>query len=213
MRPDWNAAEWQQAEIAGITHFHPESSRHRPETKARICYHQKGINLLFTVLDRYVRCRHTAYNAKVNEDSCVEWFIQPPGSKGYYNIEMNCIGTLHVNFILDPERDEHGKRKDVRKIPPAHARQIRIRSSLTADTVPEESNGEVRWCLAAHIPFSFFSLYSPLQVIDNTVWKGNLYKCGDKTAYPHWAAWNPVRTLNFHQPACFGTFVFSPRRL
>ena len=39
-------------------------------------------------------------------------------------------------------------------------------------------------------------------------WRGNLYKCGDRTSHPHWAAWSPVDELNFHLPRCFGTLRF-----
>ena len=37
----------------------------------------------------------------------------------------------------------------------------------------------------------------------------NLYKCGDKTAHPHFLSWAPIQEVEpaFHRPQFFGTFV------
>ena len=39
--------------------------------------------------------------------------------------------------------------------------------------------------------------------------QGNLYKCGDKTAWPHFLSWAPIGTPapDFHCPAYFGEFL------
>ena len=203
----WESPAWGRTGIARIDHFHPQSTAHRPVSEVKICYNDAAIHMLYRVRDRDIRCRHTAYNAKVHEDSCVEWFIRPPDAEGYYNIEINCGGTLHVNYIVDPERDAEGKRKDLRRIPREVAEQIGIRADTGAGP-GAEVRGPVTWKLAVRIPFGFFTYYTPLKTVDDTKWQGNLYKCGDKTSHPHWASWNPVRELNFHQPACFGEFHF-----
>ena len=38
--------------------------------------------------------------------------------------------------------------------------------------------------------------------------RGNIYKCGDKTAHPHFLSWAPVGTPSpdFHRPEYFGEF-------
>ncbi|MCD4681434.1 MAG: carbohydrate-binding family 9-like protein [Bacteroidales bacterium] len=204
---DWNSPLWENVPIAKINKFHTSSSEHRPETQVKIQYNDHGIFLLYKVKDRYVRSIYTDYNSKVNEDSCVEWFIQPPESKGYYNFELNAGGTLHVNYIVDPERDSRGQRKDIRSIPEQHSKQIKILSSLPRVVDPEIKE-ETTWFLAFNIPFSFFELYTPIKKINSSIWQGNLYKCGDKTSHPHWAVWSPVEKLNFHQPKHFGKFIF-----
>ncbi|MBW6457534.1 MAG: carbohydrate-binding family 9-like protein [FCB group bacterium] len=204
---NWNDPVWGEAEVAEILYFHPRGSSHHPRTGIKIAYNQIGIFILFRVMDRYVRSVHTEYNAKVHEDSCVEWFFQPPGAEGYYNFEMNAGGTLHVNYIIDPERDEHGKRKNIRSIPEQIAQKIIIESTLPPVVDPEIRTG-TEWRLAVHIPWSFFDHYTPIAKIGGAVARGNLYKCGDKTSHPHWGAWNPVDELNFHRPGCFGSFVF-----
>ena len=209
---DWDSLCWRDAPIAKINSFYPISSDHTPQTLVKIQYNDQGIYLLYKVKDHYVHSIYTDYNSKVNEDSCVEWFIQPPEAEGYYNFELNAGGTLHVNFIVDPERDSQGQRKDIRSIPEQHSKQIRILSSLPKVVDPEIISA-ITWFLALYIPFSFFKLYSPIKKINSSIWQGNLYKCGDKTSHPHWAAWSPVKKLNFHQPEYFGEFVFMEKNV
>ena len=203
----WDSSSWRDVEAARIDHVHPKSSSHHPVTTAKLQYNKEGIFVLFRVEDKFVKSVHTNYNAKVNEDSCVEWFIKPENAEGYYNFEINAGGTLHVNYIVDPQRDEYGKRKDIRSISEDHARQVRIKSSLPNKIDPEIAH-DIVWTLALYIPFSFFELYTPIKKINGSIWQGNLYKCGDKTSHPHWIMWNPVNELNFHQPKHFGEFVF-----
>ncbi|MCH8859253.1 MAG: hypothetical protein IID54_06710 [Proteobacteria bacterium] len=50
-----------------------------------------------------------------------------------------------------------------------------------------------------------------LAPLGSTNWRGNFYKCGDKTSHPHWGMWSPITNrLSFHQPALFGDLVFAP---
>lgn len=204
---NWNSPNWLSSDIAEIRYYHPRSTSHHPRTQIKLQYNDKGIYLLFRVHDQYVLSRHTEYNAKVNEDSCVEWFIRPESSEGYYNFEFNAGGTLHVNYIIDPVRDERGDRKDVRAIPEDIASQIEIKSSLPGIVEPEIREKTI-WLLAVHIPLGFFSLFTPIKKLRNSVWRGNLYKCGDKTSQPHWGSWAAIGELNFHQPESFGEFIF-----
>ncbi|MFA6617943.1 MAG: carbohydrate-binding family 9-like protein [Candidatus Neomarinimicrobiota bacterium] len=206
--PAWDSAFWEKAPIANIDHFHVKSSKHHPKTQVKLQYSDEAIYLTFRVEDKYVRAVHTEYNAPVNEDSCVEWFIKPPKAEGYYNFEFNAIGTLHVNYIIDPERDENGKRKNVRPIPKDHAKQIEVSSSFK-EPIENEIIADTIWFLTIKIPFEFFDLYTDIKKINGSIWQGNLYKCGDKTSHSHWAAWSPVAELNFHQPKHFGEFIFS----
>ena len=39
--------------------------------------------------------------------------------------------------------------------------------------------------------------------------RANFYKCGDKTAHPHFLSWNPVVSSkpDFHRPECFGELI------
>lgn len=200
-------AFWQLAEVAEIDYFHPDGSSHRPQTTVRMLYNDHGIFILFRVRDRYVHSLHTQYNAKVHEDSCVECFLSPPDAEGYYNFEINAGATLHVNYIIDPERGPDGKRKNICAIPEALAKTVKITGSLPAIVNPEIRE-PLDWSISVFIPFGFFALYSPFKDPRAGEWSGNFYKCADKCSHPHWASWNPVSVLNFHRTDCFGRIRF-----
>jgi hypothetical protein len=102
----WDAPAWAPARTLAVEHFHPKSSAHRPVTRARLLYDADHLYVLFHVRDRYVRCVHTTYQSMVSRDSCVEFFLQPPGQPGYFNFEINCGGTLLLYFIEDVTRGE-----------------------------------------------------------------------------------------------------------
>ena len=44
----------------------------------------------------------------------------------------------------------------------------------------------------------------------NNFIKGNFYKCGAKTAHPHYVSWNAIESTppDFHRPDCFGKLWF-----
>ena len=77
------------------------------------------------------------------------------------------------------------------------------------DIVDPEIEKPTTWVNQLFVPFAVISKYAgELPPIAGEVWRGNFYKCGDKTSHPHWAAWSPVRALNFHDPECFGRLQF-----
>jgi len=204
---DWNGPVWSRAETAEIGHFRPESSDHRPRTQARLLYDDRAIYGIFRVEDRYVRCVHTGYQAPVCRDSCVEFFIQPHGRGGYFNFEFNCGGSLLSNWITDwrrtPDAFEEYRPLDVEDL-----EKVQIFHSMPERVEPEIADPLV-WTLEFAVPFEILAKYAgPLGDIPGQVWRGNLYKCGDETSHPHWAAWSPVDELNFHLPRCFGPMQF-----
>ena len=66
------------------------------------------------------------------------------------------------------------------------------------------------WILHAQIPLSLLKqVYgiSPDTFAPGFAFRGNFYKCGDKTDVAHYGMWNPVLTPtpDFHRPEFFGT--------
>ena len=77
------------------------------------------------------------------------------------------------------------------------------------DVVEPEMQGPCTYRLGWFIPFSFFKHLNGAPVpTAGTVWRANVYKCGDKTSHPHWQSWVPLRAVNFHVPDEFGKIVF-----
>ena len=64
-----------------------------PEVTLRIAFSDSHLALLYKVREEHIRGAELEDNGPVWEDSCVETFIKDPVGEGYYNIEVNCIGT------------------------------------------------------------------------------------------------------------------------
>ena len=207
LKGDWDHSCWSQTETLRVDQFRVESSRHRPLTEVRCMYDETGLHIIFRVQDHYVRSIQTALNSSVCSDSCVEFFVQPHPNKGYLNFEINCGGTLHASYIEDHTRTATGFAK-ASPLTQADADRIGIAHSMP-DIVDPEIEKPTTWVNQLFVPFAVISKYTgELRPIAGHVWRGNFYKCGDKTSHPHWAAWAPVRALNFHDPECFGELQF-----
>ena len=154
-----------------------------------------------------MRCAHTGYMAPTYLDSCVELFLQPKADKGYLNFEFSCGGSLLCFHMVDPTRIPGGFR-DFTPLPEADIKQVAIYHSLPSQVEPEIAE-PVEWRLEYFIPFSLLEKWvGSLGLVLGQQWHANLYKCGDETSHPHWAAWAPVDEFNFHLPRCFGTIQF-----
>lgn len=205
---EWESALWQTAQTAKIDQFRPESSSHRPRTCARLLYNDEGIFGIFQVNDRYVRSVATRFQDCVCRDSCVEFFFKPKPNGGYFNFEFNCGGTVLCSYIVMPEGDYSRAGRDVRMLDAVDETAIEVHHSMPRTVEPELAEPTV-WTLQFHIPFALLEKYTGrVDHAAGTEWRGNLYKCGDKTSHPHWAAWSPVSELNFHLPDCFGVMKF-----
>lgn len=191
---------------ATIDNFRPEGSCHYPVTNVKMIGCENGLIGEFEVDDQFVLCRNDEYNSLVCKDSCVELFIHPDRSKGYFNFEFNCCGTIHCSYIINPERTENGF-KEFYKIPEDLGCKIIVDSSIK-NIITNEIEEPIKWSLKFFIPFDIITNY--VDQIDLTkTWYGNFYKCSDESSHPHWGSWNPVSELNFHAPADFGNFRFT----
>ncbi len=202
-----NDAIWSESQIAQVNQFHPKSSDHRPVVSARMLAGCDAIYLRFDVQDRYVKCVAQHHQESVCTDSCVEAFLEPFLGAGYFNFELSAIGTMLVYFIEDAQRIPGGFKKYT-VLPPEIYGQVTIQSSLTQPVLTEITE-PVNWWLVARIPHAVFNAYTRRPVQESSHWRGNFYKCADRTSHPHWASWSPIADeLNFHQPAFFGDLLF-----
>ncbi|MGD9941192.1 MAG: carbohydrate-binding family 9-like protein, partial [Clostridia bacterium] len=108
---DWDSAPWNSAEALRISYFHPDSKSTYPQTFCKALYDDSFLYWTFSVKDRWVRAQYLEYQDPVCRDSCVEFFVQPIPEAGYFNFEVNCIGTLQLFYIEDPTRTETGFKK------------------------------------------------------------------------------------------------------
>ncbi len=196
---NWEDDFWKNIETLSIDNFRPESSVHKPETFVKSCYNKNGINLLYKVRDKYIKCIYTKFNESVYKDSCVEFFIKPFQSKGYLNFEFNCGGNILASY------KEGG---NTSYLPENKLSKIKIEGNMPK-LIEEEIEAETIWLLNVFIPFEIIEYYvGKIETIFGFSCRANFYKCADDSSHPHWAAWSPVSKLNFHLPECFGQIVF-----
>lgn len=207
MRGLWDGPAWGETPFLDIGCFRPEGTSHRPLAQCKLLYDDNYLYGLFFVRDRYVRCIHTGFQAPVYEDSCVELFVQPWPDRGYFNFEFNCGGALLASCVTDPTRI-NGRVTVAMPFSPDEVRQVAVYGSLPSIVEPEIED-EVTWLLEFAIPLALLNGYvGNLGKIDGREWRGNLYKCGNRTSHPHWASWSPLSDRNFHAPWDFGTLRF-----
>lgn len=205
----WSASPWNRSEIITVDDYHPRSSSHCPDTQVKILYDHRGVYVMFRVKDRYVKAITTTYQGPVCKDSCVEFFVEPVPGQGYFNIEMNCGGTVLFYYVKDPRGLMEGHRKAFTPIPRRFFKTMPIYHTLP-HFIPEEITRAVTWRVAYFVPFSILARYvGSLGDPMGQTWRGNFYKIASGTSHPHWGCWSPIgRKVNFHQPKYFAPLTF-----
>ena len=172
----------------------PESFPYAPEVEFAIAHDSRSILIRFDVEEDNPRAETMVSNGPVWEDSCVEFFVREPGSRYYFNFETNCIGTGLAAQRLS--------REDFKHFDEARMARIIRRSSLPFG---KTDLGHTRWSLELEVPFEIIC-EGP---VPPSALEANFYKCGDKTAVPHFLSWNKVETPapDFHRPEFFGKLI------
>ncbi|MGI6460699.1 MAG: carbohydrate-binding family 9-like protein [Candidatus Hydrogenedentales bacterium] len=200
---------WHAAPALSIACFHPASSDHRPVTHAKLLYDAEALYVIFRVEDRYVRATREDLHSSVCNDACVEFFFEPKAGAGYFNFEMNCLGTLHASYVEDPARTPEGLAKATRLLR-RQAAMMQVYHSIPGVVFPE-STVPVRWVVEYSVPLALLEEFTgPLGDPAGRTWRGNFYKCAEDNSHPHWASWAPIgELLNFHVPEYFAPLHFA----
>lgn len=142
---------------------------------------------------------YTQFGDPVYLDSCMEFFAAWD-NVSYINLESNSVGAMCAQFGATNKN-----RKPLTDYL-TMSEMFAMNPSVEAD----------KWTLTMDIPLSKLQkIYSNSLSTDTFVsgytFKGNFYKIGSDavTGVRHYGMWTEVdgSTPNFHQPACFGTFV------
>ena len=211
---NWHSPWWSDVPALSVSNFYFQSTRHHPPTWAKVAHTNNAIHVLFLVHDRFLRCKNSEIHSKVWHDSCVEFFMQPRPDRpidrggGYFNVEINCAEIPLVSYVENPKK----VRNIVTKFTPlrvAEIRQIQIIPSITTP-IPFSHPEPLTWSLQYSIPLSILENYvGRLRPLAGQWWRGNFFKCADRSKYPHWGSWALIgRQPNFHQPDRFGSLYF-----
>jgi hypothetical protein len=203
---NWEQPPWSGVEPLDVANVMGDRPDFVPATSAKLAWDNAAVYVIFHVEDQYVRAVAQKHQDSVCTDSCVEFFFCPgkDASSGYFNLEINCGGTILLNFQTVP-------RVDQQPLPIEAIEQIQVSRSLPA-TVDPEITEPVIWTVECRLPYE---ILKPHLAFDSPqagdTWLGNLYKCGDKTSNPHWLTWSAIDlpTPDFHVPDAFGTLGFT----
>lgn len=201
----WDKDPWNGIKSLQLDHYMGDRPDHFPFTEAKIAYDNLAIYVIFRVEDKYVLALHSNHQDPVYTDSCVEFFFSPDDNsdKGYFNLEMNCGGTMLFHHQTEPRTNQI-------HIAPEDIKQVEVASTLPRIVDPEIQE-ETTWCVEYRIPFSVLGKYRDFPIPENgTTWRANLYKCADATSHPHWLTWAFIDLPgpDFHQPDFFGYLDF-----
>ncbi len=164
-----------------------------PEVTLRIAFSDSHLALLYKVREEHIRGAELEDNGPVWEDSCVETFIKDPVGEGYYNIEVNCIGTRLAAHRLS--------RTDFELFKPEKLSKIGCIASLPHQVTDISEAADKEWMIGELIPFEVLGLDAAPESLEV-----NFYKCGDKCRQLHFLSWSPIGLPepNFHCPEFFG---------
>lgn len=169
-----------------------------PISHAEIEFRKDCIAVSMYADEKNPRGSITQRNGPVFQDSCMEFFLCPCPeiSPAYFNFEINVLGTLYTGYSATGLREDSG--------PIDHSDFVQcINASASLDTQ------DGIWDVHFNVPYAFIQERIPRFNIETQSFiTGNFYKCGDRTEYPHYAAWHPidpeeVPRPNFHVPKFF----------
>ncbi|OHB56936.1 MAG: hypothetical protein A2Y07_02130 [Planctomycetes bacterium GWF2_50_10] len=200
----WDKGQWQSAKPLDIALFMGAKPEHIPRTQAKVLYDDQAVYVAFRVEDNYVRAI-ASHQGSVCRDSCVEFFFIPSQQKdkGYFNLEMNCGGTMLFHFQLVPRQAAIPISDDLCK-------KIEVYHQLPEKIDPEIAQ-PTTWIVAYKLPVSILKEYAPVaDPAPGVKWLANFYKCADATSHPHWLTWAKVNKPkpDFHVPESYAELVF-----
>ena len=170
---------------------------YHPITVFSMAYSDKFLYVNYFVRCNYLRAVNYKNNSPVAEDSCVEFFMQTPGSEEYWNFEFNCIGAINASHRKD--------RKHPIRLTDMELATVK-RYATCGNNPFQELEGIFNWGLAIAIPFELIGVDVSKRPIEM---KGNLYKCASATSMPHYLSWAQIKTdkPDFHRTEYFGKII------
>ncbi len=183
-----NDKAWEMANVAQINTVNWQEYGGIPKTTGKLLYNDYGIYVQLETDEKPLLARYSNQNDSVCCDSCMEFFFRPnEKDPRYLNFEFNPFGTMYVavrTSRFDPEFPEEDKT------------YFNVKSYVD----------DKKWVLQFYVPFE---IMDKIFGGHTKTMYGNLYKCGDETATPHYATYYPVGTEkpDYHRPEFFGEFI------
>lgn len=177
-----------------------EDYPYRPLVVAYLAYDAEALYLHYVVDGEDLRTLSPGDGNYVHEDSCVEFFMQPAVGEAYINFEFNAAGVCYAAHHASP--------KEATLLTTDEFASIERWATYQGKHGLEET-GKHSWELTASIPWTTMGYEA--DTLPKHL-RANLYKCGDKTAHPHFVSWAPIAEPQpaFHRPQFFGELILLP---
>jgi len=193
---------WDDVPTAVIENCPWDENGYRPRSEAKVYYTDEAFHVLLKSFENEIRAVYENLNDRVCTDSCLEFFINPAPEvdNRYLNFEFNPLGTLLLGLGKD-RYDRKLLELDWRKV-------FKVKTTVTKENL--ESFSGPYWAVEFTIPFDFLrDIYGTVKFESGRKMKGNFYKCGDETKFPHYLCWNNVINYkpDFHLSQFFGELV------
>ncbi|HHV99771.1 MAG TPA: hypothetical protein GXX36_09405 [Clostridiaceae bacterium] len=193
---------WQTVPEADIEFAPWNQNGYRPKSTAKMFYTEEAFHVLLKSFEKEIKAVYRNMNDPVCKDSCLEFFFcpNPERDRRYMNFEFNPVGTLFLSV---------GEGRYDRKLLYTNWKEAFCVKTAIRKQTPE-NNSQPFWSVEFCIPFEFIrSIYGNIEFVSGHKMKGNFYKCGDETKYPHYMCWNNISksTPDFHVPEFFGELV------
>ena len=176
----------------------PDKFPYAPFCCGRMARTEDSLVVDFRVSGLDLRVQNLEDGGRSWEDSCCELFLQRPGAAEYVNFEVNAAGKMTAARGTG--------RGDRKSLTPEEFGQIVRMASIEG---PQDyACGVWTWRVILMIPLELMGL-DPDDLPESL--RGNIYKCGDLTAHPHFLSWAPIGTPepDFHRPEYFGEFLLN----
>lgn len=185
-----NDIHWDLVSPGELNFYNWEAERpYHPKTSFRLAFSKNFLAVHMVTNETELRAVNTDVDSPCYEDSCMEFFFAPFGTKnGYINIEVNPLSAYLAEF---------GKARDGR----------RLLSELTPEKPAVFSSiNENGWETNINVPYSLIeSVFKrPFDPLDCDFY-ADFFKCGDLTSHPHWLSYTAMgeNPPGFHNPSCF----------
>ena len=177
-----------------INHYDWVGNGYEPKAEFSLSVEENGFHMHIEVWETDPLREKTEHFQPVHHDSCVEWFVMfaPSICDRYFNFEINANGCINFSFRKD--------RYDSIQTTVEDAESLNIKTATQAQS----------WEVDYLVPFDLIKKYIPeYEYFEGMSILSNFYKCGDKTAYPHYGMWNKVDTSkpDFHRPDYFKEII------
>ena len=151
----WDKALWQRVAPADLLNFMGTRPSHFPKVQAKVAYDDAAVYVIFRVEDSYVRAVADRHDGGGVKDSCVEFFFTPGTDldRGYFNLEMNCGGTMLFHHQMQPRKNSVG-------VTSAEIDKIEVAHTMPRIVKPEVA--EPPLVVEYRLPFEIISKYHPV---------------------------------------------------